>query len=947
MSNETDKLAAAMQNMTPSKAARKRGMDAAMAAFDTEFTVNEAAMETATDGKTSKTTQGLNAAARPTGHTTHADRGQTFGSSMMTKFNQIFSFTPRTAMMGGSCMAALIAAMIIFPTTNFNTGPVIPSDPSAVPIVEIETDTPSDPVVVTPAPLDPIVETPVVIAEPVVATDSKTATAPDITIDIKPDTPTDTLPADPTVEETPLAVIDPDSPTDPAIKTTPDLPSNVVTITRQIMRTPASTTERVLPAIPKTVTREVIKTPARTVERSIPAVTKQETRRVMAADGTYKTVTETVVVQAASVELVTIPAEYETVTETVVVQEASTELVTVPATYDTVTETVMINADGSTEVLSTETVPSLSKVAEAKTSVTDPTSTITSADDLMSKVRKDAGSLAPADRESEAPFLATPEMEYDEIIVTASKTKGGRRKGRDSTPAPVASATALSVTTTAELGDMKLAGRVIERTIPAVTKQRARRVIKTPARTTERVIPAVTQDVTVKVLTEDGSYKEVTKTFVITPARTEYVGIPPTYETVMETYIVEPARTELVMVNPDGSIIAIPPKPQPTPQSGLLTAGDYDDVLNPDLYKVYLDKMLQGQLRGKDLPYIDADQRVNIRIIDLAGKPVPMANISLRSSTGQDMFPLRTGADGMAYLYPGYDNLKPGIKLEVSVDGAMTVRKRLSRSLIKNGGDIVLTLGVEAQPVKKLDLLLTIDATGSMGDEMRYLQTELKAIIGRVEKSNPGIDIRTGLVVYRDKGDEYVVREIPFTDDLEDFREKLSAQKANGGGDTPEAMHTAMNAGIKMDWRDDALKVNLLVADAPPHDQYITDTWEAGLLSRTRGIHIVPLAASGVDKTAEFLMRSMAQITGGRFLFLTDDSGVGNPHAEPSVDCYIVTRLDGLVTRVLSSLIKGERVEPEAGEVIRSVGNYRSGTCDIDRQQVSASRRNANYKDEQ
>ena len=133
-----------------------------------------------------------------------------------------------------------------------------------------------------------------------------------------------------------------------------------------------------------------------------------------------------------------------------------------------------------------------------------------------------------------------------------------------------------------------------------------------------------------------------------------------------------------------------------------------------------------------------------------------------------------------------------------------------------------------------------------------------------------------------------------------------------------------------MDWRKDAIKVNLLVADAPPHDRHIAETWDTGLLSRVNGIHIVPLAASGVDKTAEFLMRSMAQITGGRYLFLTDDSGIGNPHAKPTVDCYIVTRLDGLVTRTLSSLIKGERVEPEAGEVIRSVGNYRSGVCDID-----------------
>ncbi len=409
--------------------------------------------------------------------------------------------------------------------------------------------------------------------------------------------------------------------------------------------------------------------------------------------------------------------------------------------------------------------------------------------------------------------------------------------------------------------------------------------------------------------------------------------------------------TEMVAIDEDGNIIRSEPvvkkpkpKPKPKPQSGLLTAGDYDDVLNPDLYKIYLDKMLQGQLRGKDLPYVDADQRINIRVVDSFGKPVPMADIMLTTSKRNKMFPLRTGADGMAYLYPNFDGLESGTRLKISAKGAKTVRTKLTRKLLKNGGDLVIDLNMQAQPVERMDLLLTIDATGSMGDEMRYLQSELKAIVGRVEEANPGIDIRTGLVVYRDVGDTYVVREVPFTDDIEEFRKALGEQKANGGGDTPEAMHTAMQTGLEMDWRDDALKVNLLVADAPPHDRHITETWEAGLLSRTRGIHVVPLAASGVDKTAEFLMRSMAQITGGRYLFLTDDSGIGNAHAKPTVDCYVVTRLDGLVTRVLSSLIKGERVEPEAGEVIRSVGNYRSGTCKIDPQDQITTPLNVNYE---
>ena len=74
-------------------------------------------------------------------------------------------------------------------------------------------------------------------------------------------------------------------------------------------------------------------------------------------------------------------------------------------------------------------------------------------------------------------------------------------------------------------------------------------------------------------------------------------------------------------------------------------------------------------------------------------------------------------------------------------------------------------------------------------------------------------------------------------------------------------------------------------------------------------------------------MRAMAAATQSRYLFLTDDSGVGNAHAAPAIDCYLVTRLDALVRRVIDSQISGRRIEPEDSEVIRSVGNYDAGKC--------------------
>ncbi|WP_284359407.1 hypothetical protein [Candidatus Phycosocius spiralis] len=89
----------------------------------------------------------------------------------------------------------------------------------------------------------------------------------------------------------------------------------------------------------------------------------------------------------------------------------------------------------------------------------------------------------------------------------------------------------------------------------------------------------------------------------------------------------------------------------------------------------------------------------------------------------------------------------------------------------------------------------------------------------------------------------------------------------------------------------------------------------------------MPIAASGVDDAAQYVMRAMAAATQSRYLFLTDDSGIGNTHAEPDVDCYLVTRLDALVRRVLDSQISGRRIEPEDREILRSVGTYDKGRC--------------------
>jgi Mg-chelatase subunit ChlD len=222
---------------------------------------------------------------------------------------------------------------------------------------------------------------------------------------------------------------------------------------------------------------------------------------------------------------------------------------------------------------------------------------------------------------------------------------------------------------------------------------------------------------------------------------------------------------------------------------------------------------------------------------------------------------------------------------------------------------------------------MVVDATGSMGDEMEYLKRELASIMASLAERHPGVDTRIGLIVYRDNGDQYVVRDFPFTGNVDELVRQLEAQRADGGGDYPEAMDQALDRAMDYPWRDDAVRSIVLVADAPPHDGQIGATWDQVQEARARRIQITPVAASGVGHRAEFVMRAAAAATQSRYLFLTDDSGVGNPHATPVVKCYVVTRLDSLLRRVLDGQISGRRIEPTESEVIRRVGPYDDGVC--------------------
>lgn len=389
--------------------------------------------------------------------------------------------------------------------------------------------------------------------------------------------------------------------------------------------------------------------------------------------------------------------------------------------------------------------------------------------------------------------------------------------------------------------------------------------------------------------------------------------------TVIGSSEVAVSSSESVVASPDRRGGAREPLP-----SGQLSAGDHDDLLNPELYADYVGKYLQSQ-QVENIPFVDTRQVLTVAVQDESGRPAPFANVTVTCADGNSLS-LGTLADGTAAFFPVLDRL--GRQVRLSVGGGGGQQPRIVDLSGRVGGQRqVLTLPGAAAAVRRFDLAVVLDTTGSMGDEIEFLKNELRAIVRRLQDSHPGLDIRMALVAYRDEGDVFVTHSYGFTGSGEEMEQRLAAQSGDGGGDEPEAMDQALIRALALDWRPDAVRSLLLVADAPPHREYLARAWNAVEAARARRVQIVPVAASDTSDLAQYVMRAMAAATQSRYLFLTDDSGIGNGHAEPAIDCYLVTKLESLIGRVLDSQISGRRVEPREEEVIRSVGDYDHGRC--------------------
>lgn len=344
---------------------------------------------------------------------------------------------------------------------------------------------------------------------------------------------------------------------------------------------------------------------------------------------------------------------------------------------------------------------------------------------------------------------------------------------------------------------------------------------------------------------------------------------------------------------------------------GVLTAGEVNDFAKWGLWNDLNEREFSAY---STIWKSKMKERICIQLTLPSGMPVIDAEVELLDQSGKSVWNARTDNTGKAEMWDQEANensKKYSIKVSKD-DFSKTFRDIHSFSKGVNSVKIDVPCTVSDQ----LDIAFVVDATGSMGDEINYLKLDLENVITMIAEDNKNINLRMASVFYRDKGDEYITVESPFSTNTELVKSFIKSNEAGGGGDYPEAADEALMAALQnLNWSTSArARILFWVLDAPPHkaEENLKKLMEASKLAAKMGIKIVPVGCSGIDKSTEFLCRSIALATNGTYTFLTNHSGVGGTHIEPSTDGYKVESFREILVRVSRSM----SITPDCEEFI-------------------------------
>lgn len=334
------------------------------------------------------------------------------------------------------------------------------------------------------------------------------------------------------------------------------------------------------------------------------------------------------------------------------------------------------------------------------------------------------------------------------------------------------------------------------------------------------------------------------------------------------------------------------------PAAGQLTAGQWNDNENRGFFTNLVNS---GTIAFPSFG-LDPTNRIAITVNDKDGKPAANASVRLLDSAGKVIFESVTNKEGIAYLFE--HTAGAGVSAEVEILGN---KQTFELPAVNGGGqsgdkktsdrELTVTFDGSGTLYKNMDVMFIVDATGSMFDEMLFLQSEFTEITKEIGTK----DTRWSVNFYRDEGDDYVTKCSPFSTDIKDIQKNLNKEEADGGGDYPEAVAQVLTETMFADdWSSDSVKLAFLIFDAPPHEGKEAELQAAIEEAARKGIHLIPVVSSDSDRDTELFGRAAAIMTDGQYVFLTDDSGIGNSHSEPIIGSYEVRPLYDIIIDIIN-----------------------------------------------
>ncbi len=329
-----------------------------------------------------------------------------------------------------------------------------------------------------------------------------------------------------------------------------------------------------------------------------------------------------------------------------------------------------------------------------------------------------------------------------------------------------------------------------------------------------------------------------------------------------------------------------------------IRAGEWDDNAN---YREF-----QHYLAGITSPIHSVDVRARRFLIvrDTAGKAVSRCPVTV-SDDAQHQVTLTTTASGRAILFPYAEGLTGK---HFSASAACVEGSAKGTVALDDDGDGTVDLrinGVRRNDARVVDLAFILDTTGSMSEEITSVRSTIQKVAQTLQSNQ--LQVRIGMIEYKDRTDPFVTKTYAFTTDLGAFSAKISGVEASGGGDLPEDMNAGIHAGLTdLAWNPQAVaRMAFIIADAPPHLDYANDPDYAVSMKTAshRGIQLFGVAASGMNDLGQAVLRQMAEYTGATEMFVL--RGGAGPQSvgggDPISSCggkqeqYASGNLDGLI----------------------------------------------------